>query len=122
MEKDPVTGKIIQCAIEVHRVLGPGLLECVYEKALCIELEERGLNYERQKRIPAVYKGRPVGEYRIDLVVADEVIVEIKSVERFEPVFTAQVLTYMRLTGIKKGLLLNFNSKLLREGVKRYVL
>lgn len=88
--------KIIGCAIEVHRVLGPGLLEATYEEALCIELAEFGLTHRRQCPIPISYQGRRLGEYRLDLVVEDAVIVEIKSVERFDPVFQAQVLTYLR--------------------------
>lgn len=117
-----LTERIIGCAIEVHRHLGPGLLEGTYEAALCVEMEERGLKYGRQARFPAVYKGRTVGEYRIDLIVEDAVVVEVKSVDRFDPVFEAQVLTYLRITGKKVGLLINFNSRLLRNGIKRYIL
>lgn len=100
--------KIIGCAIEVHRVLGPGLLEATYEEALCIELAEFGLTHRRQCPIPISYQGRRLGEYRLDLVVEDAVIVEIKSVERFDPVFQAQVLTYFRAAEKKIGLLINF--------------
>lgn len=89
-----LTERIIGCAIEVHKTLGPGLLEAMYEEALCIELTDSGLRYQRQVAIPALYKGRKVGEYRIDLLVEDAVIVELKSVERFDPVFEAQILTY----------------------------
>jgi GxxExxY protein len=117
-----LTEKIIGCAIEVHRQLGPGLLEATYEAALCVEIEEAGLKYKRQVPFPVVYKGRTIGEYRLDLLVEDAVVVEIKSVERFDPVFEAQMLTYLRVTGKKIGLLLNFNSRLLREGIKRYIL
>jgi GxxExxY protein len=117
-----LTEKIIGCAIEVHRVLGPGLLESTYEEALCIELTSCRIKHRRQAAIPMSYKGRPLGEYRLDLIVEDAVIVEIKSVERFDPVFQAQVLTYLRATGRKVGLLINFNSKLLRDGVKRIIL
>jgi GxxExxY protein len=117
-----LTEKIIGCAIEVHRVLGPGLLESVYEEALCIELSEAELKFKRQVNIPAVYKGRQVGQYRIDLIVEESVIVELKSVDRHDPVFEAQILTYLRVTEKKVGLLINFNSKLLRSGVKRFVL
>ncbi len=116
------TEAIIGCAIEVHRQLGPGLLEAAYESALCIELEERGLKYKRQAPFPLIYKGRPLGEYRLDLIVEDLVVVEIKSVERFDPVFEAQVLTYLRVAGKKIGLLINFNSRLLKDGIKRYIL
>lgn len=117
-----LTQAIIGCAIEVHRHLGPGLLEAAYENALCIELDAAGMHYQRQLVIPAAYKGHPIGEYRIDLLVADQVVVEIKSVERVDPVFEAQLLTYLRITGKKIGLLINFNSKLLKDGIKRIIL
>jgi len=117
-----LTERIIGCAIEVHRQLGPGLLEGTYEAALCIELQLAGLNFVRQPVFPVIYKGQVIGEYRLDLIVEDTVIVEIKSVERFDPIFEAQVLTYLRVTGKGIGLLMNFNSRLLRDGIKRYVL
>jgi GxxExxY protein len=118
---DPLTEKIIGCAIAVHRELGPGLLESNYEGALCVEFELAGLRYQRQLVVPVFYKGRQVGENRIDLVVEDAVIVEIKSVERMEAVFEAQLLTYLKITGKRVGLLINFNSRLLKDGVKRLV-
>lgn len=121
-EINKLTQRIIDCAIEVHRHLGPGLLEAAYEAALCIELEEAGLKFQRQVPFPAVYKGRTIGEYRIDLIVEDAVVVEIKSVERFDRLFEAQVLTYLKVAGKKVGLLLNFNSRLLKDGVKRFIL
>ena len=117
-----ITERIIGCAIEVHRNLGPGLLENTYEEALCIELADAGLKHQRQVTFPILYKGRTLREYRLDLLVEDAVIVEIKSVERFNPVFEAQVLTYPKATDKKIGLLLNFNSRLLRDGVKRFIL
>jgi GxxExxY protein len=117
-----LTERIIGCGIEVHRQLGPGLLEGTYEAALCIELQIAGLNFVRQPVFPVIYKGQVIGEYRLDLIVEDTVIVEIKSVERFDPIFEAQVLTYLRVTGRGVGLLMNFNSRLLRDGIKRYVL
>src|SRR5215212_6837785 len=94
-EKD-VTRRIIRCAIAVHRALGPGLLEQAYETALCIEFDDQGIRYERQKCVAAYYKGRILGEYHIDLLVEDLVVVEIKSVERTSPLFGAQTLNYMR--------------------------
>ncbi len=121
-EINQLTERIIGCAIEVHRNLGPGLLEAIYEEALCIELGHSGLKYRRQVPFPILYKGRTLGEYRLDLLVEDTVIVEIKSVERFDPVFEAQILTYLRATQKKIGVLVNFNSRLLRDGVKRFVL
>src|SRR5215208_4992253 len=117
-----LTGHIIQCAIAVHRALGPGLLEEAYETALCIELDEEALRYERQKRVAAYYKGHLLGEYRIDLVVEDLVVVELKSVERTAPVFEAQILNYMRVARKRRGLLLNFNSRLLKDCIDRFVL
>ena len=117
-----LTERIIGCAIEVHRQLGPGLLEQTYEAALCIELQNAGINFVRQPIFPVVYKGQTIGDYRLDLIVADAVVVEIKSVERFDPIFEAQVLSYLRITGKKVGLLINFKSRLLRDGLKRYVL
>ena len=117
-----LTERIIGCAIEVHRQLGPGLLEQTYEAALCIELQNAGVAFVRQPIFPVIYKGQPIGEYRLDLIVADAVVVEIKSVERFDPIFEAQVLSYLRITGKQVGLLINFKSRLLRDGLKRYVL
>jgi len=117
-----VTEQIIGAAIEVHRHLGPGLLESVYEEALAVEFDLRGLPYARQVPVPLAYKGREIGEYRLDLLVADSVVVEVKSVERQDPVFTAQLLTYLRLAGKRVGLLINFNTHLLKQGVKRLIL
>jgi GxxExxY protein len=116
-----LTEKIIGCAIEVHRQVGPGLLESTFEAALAIEFESVGLHFERQLIFPVLYKEKKIGEYRLDLLVENEVIVEIKSVERFAPIFEAQVLTYLRVSGKKVGLLINFNSRLLRDGVKRFI-
>lgn len=121
-ERDALTERIIGCAIAVHRELGPGLLEATYEEALCIELEDAGLSYQRQVPVPVVYKGRTIGEYRLDLLVEEAVIVEVKSVERLQPVFGAQVLTYLQVTGTNIGLLINFNSRLLKDGIKRFIL
>ena len=117
-----ITEKIIGCAIEVHRTLGPGLLEGTYEEALCIEFSDAGIKFQRQMPFPIMYKGRNLGQYRLDLLVDEQVIVEIKSVERFDSVFEAQILTYLRVTGKRIGLLINFNSRLLRNGVKRFAL
>jgi GxxExxY protein len=122
VDLDKITEKIIGSAIEVHRKLGPGLLESVYESALCIEFDEIGLNYERQKTLPVYYRNQEIGEFRVDLLVGNSVVVELKSVERYDPVFAAQVLSYMKLGGYKLGLLINFNSKLLKDGIKRFIL
>jgi len=120
--KDSLTERIIGCAIAVHRELGPGLLESTYEEALCVELEDDGLSFDRQKSIPVVYKGRRIGEYRLDLLVEERVVVEIKSVAHLQPVFEAQLLAYLKVTGKKTGLLFNFNTALLKDGIKRLVM
>ena len=113
--QEQLTGQIIGAAIEVHRQLGPGLLESTYQACLCHELELRGILYECQKPLPLEYKGIKLEcGYRIDLLVADSVIVEIKSVEALAPIHEAQLLTYLKLTGIKIGFLLNFNVVVLR--------
>jgi GxxExxY protein len=114
-----ITERIIGCAIEVHRVLRAGLYEAVYRSALTTEFDAAGLAYKREVRLPALYKGRQVGTYRIDFVVEDQVVVEIKSVERMHPIFETQVLTYLRIAKKRIGLLINFNSRLLKDGVKR---
>jgi GxxExxY protein len=121
-ELNQLTERIIGCAIEVHRTLGLGLLEITYEEALCVEFGDADIKYLRQVPFPILYKGRNLGQYRLDLLVDDRVIVEIKSVERFDPVFEAQILTYLEVTGKKIGLLMNFNSRLLRDGIKRFAL
>ena len=116
------TNRIIGCAIEVHRDLGAGLLESAYQTALCVELAHSGILFERERLVPLEYRGVRVGDYRPDLIVEGTVVVEIKSVLRFDPVFTAQMLTYLRITGLRVGLLLNFNKSVLRDGIKRVVL
>ena len=121
MPENAITERIIKCAIEVHKQLGPGLLESIYENAMTIECELNGLRYKQQPKIPAMYKGRKLGEYRLDLLIEDLVVVEIKSVERFDPVFEAQVLTYLRLTQKRIGLLINFNTRLVKDGIKRFI-
>lgn len=117
--QDPLTERIIGCAIEVHRALGAGLLESAYQTALCVELADQRLRFDREKKIPLFYKGVNVGDYRPDLIVEGAVVVEVKSVLQFEPVFVAQMLTYLRITGLRRGLLLNFNKAVLKAGVKR---
>jgi GxxExxY protein len=114
-----LTEQIIGCAIEVHRHLGPGLLESVYESALCIELRSVGLPFTRQIGVPVFYKGELIAEHRPDLIIRDEVVVEVKSIERFNPVFLAQMLTYLRITGLRVGLILNFNRPVMKDGVRR---
>jgi GxxExxY protein len=121
-QDDPLTRKIIACAIEVHKRLGPGLLEKLYKESMAIEMELCGLNVEKNVKVAVEYKGRSIGEYFIDILVENAVILELKSVERHDPVFEAQILSYMKLTGKKVGLLINFNSKMVKDGIKRFVL
>lgn len=117
-----VTGTIIGAAIDVHRALGAGLLESAYEACLAYELAERGLKVEQQKPLPLVYKAvRLDCGYRLDLLVDDCVIVEVKSVDALEPVHTAQVLSYLKLSGCRVGLLINFNVQVLKRGIRRLV-
>lgn len=121
-EKD-LTEKIIGAAIEVHKYWGPGLIESVYEKSLARELEIQGFKYQRQADLKLEYKGTDVGDgLRLDLIVEGKVIVELKVVKDFDPIHEAQLLTYMRITDCKVGLLINFNKPTLREGLKRLVL
>jgi GxxExxY protein len=120
--EEELTGQIIGAAIEVHKQLGPGLLESTYQTCLCRELEMRGISFECQKPLPLEYKGvRLECGYRIDLLVAGLVIVEIKSVEALAPIHEAQLLTYLKLTGVKIGLLINFNVVVLKSGIRRLV-
>ncbi len=121
-DRDPLTEKIIGAAIEVHRTLGPGLLESAYEECLCRELETSGLAFQRQVMLPIVYKGHSVEPgFRIDVIVERQVLVELKAVAALLPVHDAQVLTYLKLSGIGKGLLMNFKAMPLKNGIKRFV-
>jgi GxxExxY protein len=123
MEFDELSGKIIGCAIEVHKNLGPGLLESAYERCLSYELNAAGLKNETQKELPIDYKGMRIDSgYRIDLIVENSIIVELKSVDKILPIHEAQLLTYIKLSGVKIGLLINFNVTKLKEGIKRFVL
>lgn len=117
-----LTGEIISAAIEVHRHLGPGLLESTYEECLCHELELHGLEYDRQKSLPVIYKEKSLEcGYRLDIVVENRVILELKSVAKIEPIHQAQILTYLKLTGLKLGLIINFNTPILVKGIRRIV-
>jgi len=121
-ELNRLTGRIIGAAITVHRALGPGLLESTYEACLAYELTDRGLLIRRQVPVPVVYRGVHLDcGYRLDLVVEDKVILEVKSVDKLQGVHSAQVLTYLRLSGYAAGLLMNFNARTLREGMRRFV-
>ena len=122
-QKDPRTSPIIGAAIEVHRLLGPGLLESAYEECLCHELYLRGLSFERQVALPVSFKGILLDcGYKIDLIVEREVVIELKAVERTLPVHEAQLLTYLKLSGKHVGLLINFNVPLLARGIIRRIL
>jgi GxxExxY protein len=122
MKESDATKPIIGCAIEVHRKLGPGLLESVYEECLAVELGLRGLRYERQRTVPLQYKGHRLrADLKLDLIVDDRVIVELKVVEKLLPIHEAQILTYLRLTEKPFGLLLNFNVPLLKDGIRRFL-
>ena len=118
---EDLTEKIIACCIEVHKELGPGLLESIYESALSIEFFRQGLRFKRQMPLQVAYKGQSIGEFRVDLVVEDAVVIELKSTERHDPVFEAQLLSYLKLGGYKVGLLVNFNSVFVTKGIRRLV-
>jgi len=121
--ENAISGAVIGAAIEVHRALGPGLLESAYEACLAYELTERDIPFERQKPIPILYKGVALDAgFRADLLVDGLVVVELKAVDALAPVHEAQVLTYLKLTGCKLGLLINFNVPVLKHGLKRLVL
>jgi GxxExxY protein len=121
-QDNPLTEAIIGAAMEVHRHLGPGLMEASYERALCVELSARGTAFVRQSSVPVFYKGILVGEYRVDLVVEDRVVVEVKSVDALAGVHRAQLLAYMRVLRLQYGLLLNFYGEVLRTGIRRVIL
>ena len=120
MEVNSITEKIIGCAIKVHRALGPGLLEKTYEVCLAHEIVKEGLVVRRQVELPVIYVGlRLDAGYRIDLLVEERVIVELKTVEQFHPIHKAQLISYLKLSNLKVGLLINFNVKMLKSGIKR---
>jgi len=123
MEFGKLSNQVIGCAIEVHRQLGPGLLESTYEQCLAHELSLNGIEFKMQHPLPIQYKGILLDcGYRVDLLIEDKMIIELKSVDRIKGIHEAQLLTYMRLAGIKTGLLMNFNVTKLKSGIKRFVL
>ena len=123
MKFDDLSNKVIGCALNVHRELGPGLLESTYEQCLCYELSKAGLQFERQKELPVKYQDVEIDcGYRIDLLVEGALIIELKSVDALQRIHEAQLLTYMKLSNVGIGLLINFNSVLLRDGIRRIVL
>lgn len=121
-ELDAIASVAVDAALEVHRVLGPGFLESTYEEAFAIELELRGIPFERQKIVKVLYKGRQAGEGRLDFVVEGQLIVELKAADSLLPIHQAQVLSYLKATGHQLGLLINFHESLLKHGIKRVVL
>ena len=122
-ETERIAQGAIDCVFKVHSILGPGLLESVYETCLCHELNQRSISFKTQVSLPVLYEGiRLDAGMRLDLVLDDQVVVELKSVERMLPLFEAQLLTYLKLTGMRLGLLINFNVPTIKEGIKRIVL
>lgn len=122
MSLNEITARVIGAAIEVHIALGPGLLESAYEECLSQELQLRGISFERQKPLPVEYKGARLDcGYRLDMVVEDRVILELKACDGIEEIHKAQILTYLRLSGLKLGLILNFNVPVMKEGIVRVV-
>ena len=123
LDAEPFSRQVIGCAIEVHRTLGPGLLESIYEACLCRELANARLNFTRQAELPVFYKGQPIDcDLRMDIVVEDALVIEIKAVQSINPIHEAQLLTYLRLSGFRTGLLLNFNEVRLTDGIRRRLL
>jgi GxxExxY protein len=123
IDGEPFSRRVIGCAIEVHRTLGPGLLESIYEACLRIELEQQGLALQRQRQIPVIYKGQTLdGALRPDLIVEQTLLVEVKAVHTILPIHDAQLLTYLKVSGLHTGLLLNFNEPRLIDGVRRRLL
>ena len=121
MLHENITDKILGCAVAVHKAIGPGLAESSYQAAMAIEMTEQGMSFEREPSLPVTYRGKIIGHHRPDFVVENAVVVELKVVRSFEPVFTTQVLTYLRLTELRVGLLINFNVEAMGFGIKRIV-
>ncbi len=121
-ELERLAHNTIGCCIQVHRVLGPGLLEQIYVKAICLELEASGIPCEREKPFPVFYRGHLLCQQRVDLVVGDRLVVEIKAVEHLHPAHHAQAMSYLRASGLKLALLMNFNGAILQDGLERIVL
>ena len=121
-ETELIVSRIIDCALTVHRALGPGFLESIYTTALCLELSANGLAFERERAVSVDYRGVSIGGQRVDLIVASAVVIEVKAVARLDPVFHAKLISYLRTTKPRVGLLINFNTSLLKEGIQRVVL
>jgi len=118
---DRLARSVIGAAIEVHRILGPGLLETVYEESLCVELGLRSIPFARQPVVGVNYKGHPVGQSRLDLLVDDALVVELKAVDALNDIHKAQVISYLKMSGLQLGLLMNFNVTVLKDGIKRII-
>jgi GxxExxY protein len=121
-ELDALANRVIGAALEVHRQLGPGFLESVYEEALAVELKLRGIRAERQEPTPVIYKSHPITEHRLDFLIERSLIVELKAVEKFLPIHRAQLISYLKAARLSLGLLINFNERWLRDGIERIVL
>lgn len=122
-DADPISREVIGAAIQVHRELGPGLLESAYQQCLAFELQHRGVRFAREVHLPVTYRGNTLDcGYRMDFLVADVIILEIKAVETIHPIHEAQVLSYLRLSGKPLGLIINFHTRVLKDGIKRIVL
>ena len=119
---DAVANRVIGAALEVHKHLGPGFLESVYEEALAAELKLKNIRHERQRPVRLFYKDHPIGEHRVDLLVESMLVVELKAIEKFLPIHKAQLISYLKATSLSLGLLINFNERWLRDGVQRIVL
>ncbi len=123
MSEDEISRIVIGCAIEVHKNLGPGLLESAYQECLCYELKKKGLKIQKEKALPIIYKDIKLDQgYRIDILVENKVVIELKTVECFTDVHAAQILTYLKLGEYKLGLLINFHVSLLKNGIKRFIM
>lgn len=120
-ETDDLITRIIGCALKVHRGLGPGFLESIYSTALAYEFKADGIPFERERAVTVAYKELRIGGQRVDFIVGNSVIVEVKAIGRFDPIFEAKVISYLRTTGLRAGLLINFNKTLLKEGINRIV-
>ena len=121
LQTEMIATQVIGAAIEVHRELGPGFLEKIYQEALCLELNARGLAFERERAVNVHYRGIPIPGQRIDLIVVQCVLVELKAATRIDTVHEAQLISYLRTTGLRLGLLVNFNCRTMKEGLKRVV-
>jgi GxxExxY protein len=118
---EALVAQTIDCAMQVHRRLGPGFLESVYVSAMCVELKHAGVTFERERMVTIEYRGDVIGSHRLDLIVGGEVVVELKATSRLEPIFQAKLISYLRATRLRVGLLINFNAPVLKEGLKRIV-